>query len=99
MPLDELLRPELLRLPHDGSLPSLRHPLDPGVPVPKEQRGSYRRTLVQFHIRSGARSCGVELLRQLHRALHVGEEDGDLLALALAVAFAWRIFSASGVWA
>jgi hypothetical protein len=26
---------------------------------------------------------GVELLRQLHRALHVGEEDGDLLALAL----------------
>src|SRR5262249_36758937 len=26
---------------------------------------------------------GIELLRQLHRALHVDEEDGDLLALAL----------------
>src|SRR5205823_9080699 len=26
---------------------------------------------------------GVDLLRQLHRALHVGEEDGHLLALAL----------------
>ena len=25
---------------------------------------------------------GVELLGQLHRALHVGEEDGHLLALA-----------------
>jgi hypothetical protein len=26
---------------------------------------------------------GVELFRELHRALHIGEEDGDLLALAL----------------
>ena len=41
-----------------------------------------------------ARLLGIAVGEQLHRALEVGEEDGDLLALALEGGLEVRIFSA-----
>ena len=49
---------------------------------------------LEHRVEELARLLGVAVGQQLHRALEVGEEHGDLLALAFEGALEVRIFSA-----